>query len=537
MSTAQSPKDFINFHTDYTTVRRSMFLGETMGLIENLRNEFPLVWDQYKQLKSLDWDETEINIDSCKNEFRTLPTEITELLINTLAFQFEADSSASHIGRLMYPFVTNTELTAYLIELSKNECLTPDHEVLTPDGWVRIDQITTEHKVAQWDYETREVSFVQPTQVFEKDYKGKMLHFTDTAGKVDQLVTPNHRMPILNPYGDSGEKQWEFAEHIKYDEGNAIPTAWYSTNTQGGYEIHFTDRDYVVGNSVVKTEVEYDGKVHCLTVPSSYFLVRRNNAVSVTGNCLHALAYKFIVESSFDNPALFIERVMGIQESFQRLDTVKKVFTEIFHLGNQYNSGVPLDEKVVRKAILKFWAALLCLERIQFISSFAITFGLAENGYFVPIAKLVQKIATDEFQVHVQSDKIILKNELAIPEIFSLYLEILPEIEEIIQEVEASELSWLKGFLFKDKSVIAGIQCEKIEQFVIYSASEVYDFFGLTSPHGKVTENPLPYMNKWLVIDNNQPSPQEENVGNYLLGRFTDDSKQVDMSRYQIAAV
>lgn len=374
MSVAQSPKDFINFHTDYTTVRRSMFLGEPMGLIENLRNEFPLVWDQYKQLKSLDWDETEINIDSCKNELKTLPTEITELLINTLAFQFEADSSASHIGRLMYPFVTNTELTAYLTELSKNELL-------------------------------------------------------------------------------------------------------------------------------------------------------------------HALAYKFIVESSFDNPALFIERVMEIQESFQRLDTVKKVFTEIFHLGNQYNSGVPLDEKVVRKAILKFWAALLCLERIQFISSFAITFGLAEKGYFVPIAKLVQKIATDEFQVHVQSDKIILKNELAIPEIFSLYLEILPEIEEIIQEVEASELSWLKGFLFKDQSVIAGIQCEKIEQFVIYSASEVYDFFGLTSPHGKVTENPLPYMNKWLVIDNNQPSPQEENVGNYLLGRFTDDSSQVDMSRYQITSV
>lgn len=369
-SSTPTARDYINYHTDYDTVRKSLFLGTEMGLLENMRNEFPAIWEQYKHLKSLDWEETEINIDSCKNEFLTLPEEITDLMINTLAFQFEADSSAAHIGRLMYPFVTNTELTAYLTELSKNEIL-------------------------------------------------------------------------------------------------------------------------------------------------------------------HSLSYKFIVESSFENPQLFLAKVLSIQESFQRLDTVKSVFTEIFHLGLEYQRGSEFDEKVVRKAILKFWVALFCLERIQFISSFAITFGLAEKGFFVPIAKLVQKIATDEFQVHVQADKLILKNELAIPEVFSLYLEILPEIEQIIQEVEASELSWLRGFLFKDKPVIAEIQCEKIEQFVIYSAGEVYEFFGLKSPHGHIEENPLPYMNKWLVIDNNQASPQEENVANYLLGRFQDDTAEVDLAKYR----
>lgn len=360
-----TPRDYVNYHTDYDTVRKSLFLGPELGLLENLRNEFPLVWEKYKHLKGLDWEETEMNIDSCKVEFATLPVEIVDLMINTLAFQFEADTSAAHIGRLMYPFVNNTELTVYLIELSKNECL-------------------------------------------------------------------------------------------------------------------------------------------------------------------HTLSYKFIVESSFDNPQLFIKRVMSIQESFQRLEKVKSVFTEIFKLGLRYQMGEDIPESTLRKAILKFWVTLYCLERIQFISSFAITFGLAEKGFFIPIAKLVQKIATDEFQIHVQVDKIILKNELAIPEIFSMYLEILPEIEEIVQEVENAEITWLRGFLFKEKSVIAGIQCEKIEQFVIYSAGEVYNFFGLKSPHGQILENPLPYMNKWLLIDSNQASPQEENVLNYLLGRFQDDRELHD---------
>lgn len=34
-----------------------------------------------------------------------------------------------------------------------------------------------------------------------------------------------------------------------------------------------------------KTPLPYEGKVYCLTVPSSYFLIRSNGKISVTGNC------------------------------------------------------------------------------------------------------------------------------------------------------------------------------------------------------------------------------------------------------------
>ena len=55
------PISYINYFTDYNEVRKSLFLGGKVGLIENLRKEFPKVWDLYKQLKSLDWDENEID--------------------------------------------------------------------------------------------------------------------------------------------------------------------------------------------------------------------------------------------------------------------------------------------------------------------------------------------------------------------------------------------------------------------------------------------------------------------------------------------
>lgn len=361
---------YINYHQDYTTVRKSMFLGGKIGLIENLRNEFPDTWKHYKELKSLDWEETEIDISSCRNEFKNGDQKINDLMIKTLAWQFEADSSAAHVGALMLPFVSATELQCFLIEHMKNESL-------------------------------------------------------------------------------------------------------------------------------------------------------------------HSLAYKVIVESSFENPEHFLKELLSIEESFKRLDVVKKVFDEIYLLSHQYALGMVTDEKILRKAIFKFWATLFALERIQFMSSFAITFGLAEKNHFVPIGKLVQKICTDEYQVHVQAARAVLANEMAIEEHFGPYLEVLEEIGEVIREITQSELTWL-DYLFGDDPVIGGVRKRKVKEFVQYSATDVYRFFSIENPFGDVLENPLPYMNNWVVIDSNQGAPQEESTGNYLLGGYIDDTATIDMSKYAL---
>ena len=664
---------YINYFTDYTNIRQSLFLGSKVGLIENLRNEFPVIWNLYKQLKSLDWDENEIDISSCRNEFKTLPKETCDLMIRTLAWQYEADSSAAHIGSLMLPFVNNSELTCYLIELMKNECLTEDHEVLTPDGWKRISAITVKDNVAQWNCDTKEISFVNPRRVTDRPHLGKMYHIYDDDGIINQITTGNHRLPVEHANADvlggirhtttqalGLTSEWsiptmglaanglqmtpqeklyiaigmdggtygfnsysllvdnqakldrvlELAKQanwkVKQVTGNTgsddvkfltlvPPLSWYVSdldnfgwfklsdissnwatdfikeiqhwgkNTPGSDKAEFTLTDERVKKvtaiaklagyhttysytgmttalsfSIIdkiscdklhRDEVDYNGQVYCLTVSSGYFLVRHRNVVSITGNCLHSLAYKVIVENSFDNPEEFLQTLLSIEESFKRLGTVKKVFDETYKVAHEFALGVVTDEAVVRRAIFKFWVAALALERIQFMSSFAITFGLAEQGYFVPIAKLVQKIFNEEFQVHVQADKAILRNEMALESNFSAYLESLDDICAIIKEVVEGELTWT-DFLFGDKDEIAGIRKKNIRNFVLYSATDVYRFLGIESPFETVTENPLPYMNKWATIDDNQASPQEESVGNYLLGGYINDMSEVDMSKY-----
>lgn len=244
--------------------------------------------------------------------------------------------------------------------------------------------------------------------------------------------------------------------------------------------------------------------------------------------CLHSLAYSFIVRNSFEDPTTVLKELLSIKESFIRLDKVHKVFTDIYNIGLKYQLGEITDRTEIMQYIFKFFVALLALERIQFISSFYITFSIAEQGYFTQIASLVSKIAVDEFQVHVQGDKDILANELNVEENFEAYLNVVDELNEIITEVTNSELNWVE-FLFKDKESICGIYKKNLIDFIYYSATEVYSFLNISSSFPIITKNPSPFMNKWLNINSSQKSPQEESVTNYLLGRFVDNSNEFNV--------
>jgi ribonucleoside-diphosphate reductase beta chain len=63
------------------------------------------------------------------------------------------------------------------------------------------------------------------------------------------------------------------------------------------------------------------------------------------------------------------------------------------------------SEEEAIKNLLKYYFAMLLLERIQFMASFAITFTIAKTGLFQAIGQAVKKIAQDELEVHVEFRK------------------------------------------------------------------------------------------------------------------------------------
>jgi DNA-directed RNA polymerase II subunit RPB2 len=76
----------------------------------------------------------------------------------------------------------------------KFACYTPDHEVLTSEGWISIKDVTTNHKVASLNNGV--LTYVNPTEVQSYDYDGKMYSIENNL--VSLMVTPNHRMYVGN---------------------------------------------------------------------------------------------------------------------------------------------------------------------------------------------------------------------------------------------------------------------------------------------------------------------------------------------------
>ena len=87
---------------------------------------------------------------------------------------------------------------AYMLRLvhmvdDKIHCLTPDHDVLTTEGWIPIEQIKLDHKIAI--LQNGQLKYKKPDKVFAyPEFKGNLYHIKNAD--LDLKVTLNHRMYV-----------------------------------------------------------------------------------------------------------------------------------------------------------------------------------------------------------------------------------------------------------------------------------------------------------------------------------------------------
>ncbi len=238
---------------------------------------------------------------------------------------------------------------------------------------------------------------------------------------------------------------------------------------------------------------------------------------------LHALTYSEIIRQCISDPQEVFKEVMKNEEVIHRSLAVVAAFDELNEFGARFKLGLAdKNDLKLKQVILKAFIALYCLEKIEFMSSFACTFALAEQNIFQGIAKLVQKIAQDE-QVHVMMDEAIVEILLQDPMWIEVFETIRDDIATIINEVIQQEFSW-NQYLFSENRSIVGLNETLLNEWVLYNSQDLYRFLGIDNPHPVIKNKPLVWMDNWLDLNKTQNANQESDNTNYRLNSVLDDS-------------
>lgn len=110
------------------------------------------------------------------------------------------------------------------------DCYDDKTQLFTNSGWKYFDELNSSDLVAQV-FDDGHYEFTKPINYIEQDYDGDMIHFKDRKGKVDLLVTPNHRVVKEN---SNGKKIIEEAQDIKFYYGSNLIR---SSNAKAGKKI------------------------------------------------------------------------------------------------------------------------------------------------------------------------------------------------------------------------------------------------------------------------------------------------------------
>lgn len=245
-------------------------------------------------------------------------------------------------------------------------------------------------------------------------------------------------------------------------------------------------------------------------------------AFNTSMEATHAASYSEIVRTGYAEPEEALKKIVASQETFQRFSSVVNALDNLAKAGIQYTLG-NLSKEEVFPILYKGMTAVYLLERINFIASFAITFGLGEMGLFLPIANCVKKICSDEINIHSNVDEYCLRHmreDMHYWQDWKDNKEFQQEIIELIDGTEKDEENWT-DFIFKDRTIV-GLTPELVKDWVRFNVQMLKQSMDLPF-EVKVKENPLPWMNNWLSLNKFQNAPQEIEKSDYAVGAMRDD--------------
>lgn len=259
---------------------------------------------------------------------------------------------------------------------------------------------------------------------------------------------------------------------------------------------------------------------------------------------IHSRSYTHIIRNVISDPSAVFDDIVTNDYIAKRAQSVTKYYDDLIEGVTYYqNLGEGTHEingetinislhDLKRKLYLTV-ASVNVLEAIRFYVSFACSFAFAERTKMEGNAKIIKLIARDE-ALHLTGTQHMMqiwamgKDD---PEMGEITKECREEVIGIFREAAEQEKEWAE-YLFKDGSMI-GLNKDILCQYVEYICNQRLTAIGLDTIF-PTKQNPLPWINAWLVSDNVQVAPQEAEISSYLVGAIDSELSLEDFSDIEL---
>ncbi len=170
----------------------------------------------------------------------------------------------------------------FAVTFAGSGCVDKDTEFLTPIGWKKISEYKQGDLVLQWNPDNS-TQFVNPSNYISEPEVRKGYYIQNG----NRFVCPDHRMPFMTEGGTLEVAEAEtFVNHMVYKQLCTYKKLDFKeyehmqfdpeTNKLSRYSINLSD---------IKRKPFPGFKKYCFTVPSSFWVARRNDFISIEGNC------------------------------------------------------------------------------------------------------------------------------------------------------------------------------------------------------------------------------------------------------------
>lgn len=259
---------------------------------------------------------------------------------------------------------------------------------------------------------------------------------------------------------------------------------------------------------------------------------------------IHSRSYTHILRNLFTEPGEVFDDIVVNPAILKRATSIAKYFDDVIlttQLLQSQGEGsyevegttIEVSKRKLKERLYLAVCSVNALEAIRFYVSFACSFAFAERELLEGNAKIIKLIARDE-ALHLSGTQHILKlwaNGSDDPEMVEVCNELREQGRQVFLDVVNQEKEWA-DYLFKDGSMI-GLNAEILKQYIEYISNNRMEAIGYEPPFA-IKNNPLPWINTYLVSDNVQVAPQESEITSYLVGQVDATVSDDDFDDFEL---